>query len=477
MTLMPRLLLSGLAALAVAGCSTPPPVPLDARSDVPLRFSAPSAAHAPLWPASDWWVGFRANELTGLEEAALSGNLDLAAAAARVDQTSASARSAGASLWPSLGATVDATRTRPPGVPATGGPGSGFAYNSFNMGFQASYQLDFWGLQKDRLRLAEKNLDAARYAQAVVGLTISANVANEYFTALALRERITVTRRNIASAHEILQITEAKVNAGVGSNLALSQEQAIVLSEETSLPQLVEAEREARYALALLLGRPPEGFDLRAVDLRGIVSPPMSAGLPSELLARRPDIAQMEAELGAAHANVDAARAAFFPQIGISANSAYSSASLATLLNPASLGWSIGASLVQTIFDGGKLSAESDLAKAQQAELLADYRKTVFHAFSDVETALGSVDATQVQLGSAIRQQQAAAEAFRIADVQYRAGTIDILSVLQSQQVLFNAENVLDQSRLQRFQADVNLYQALGGGWTKSDSDWKLASR
>jgi len=134
---------------------------------------------------------------------------------------------------------------------------------------------------------------------------------------------------------------------------------------------------------------------------------------------------------------------------------------LASLVNPASLGWSIGASLVQTIFDGGALQAGSDLAKAQQAEQLADYRNAVFSAFSDVETALGSVASAEDQLSSAIQEDQAAAEAFRISDVQYRAGTIDILSVLQSQQLLFQADNTLIQSKLQRLQADVALYQAL----------------
>jgi NodT family efflux transporter outer membrane factor (OMF) lipoprotein len=475
---MLRVSLAGFAAFAAAGCSTPVPVALDAHTDIPAGFTAPKAANAaPILPAPDWWSDFRTNELQELETTAWRDNLDLAAAAARVDQAEANARAAFAPLLPTLGATAGDTRSRPAGLPANNGAGSGPAYNSFSMGLQASYQLDFWGLQQDLLRQARENAKSAHYAEAVVGLTVSADVATEYFTALALRERIAATRRDVAAGHDILDITRAKVDAGVISYLALSQEQATVSAEETTLPQLIEAEREARYALALLLGRAPENFDISATSLDGIVSPLIAAGLPSDLLARRPDIAEAEANLAASHANVDAARAAFFPQIGLTGSGIYSSSSLATLLDPASLGWSIGASLVQTIFDGGKLQAGSDLAKAQQAEQLADYRNAVFSAFSDVETALGSIASAQDQLVTATEEAQAAAEAFRISDVQYRAGTIDILSVLQSQQLMFQADNALVQTKLARYQADVTLYQALGGGWTKPDPDQKLADR
>lgn len=472
-----RRLLAGSVALAMAGCSTPPPVPLDAKTDLPPSFTTATVTGAPTWPTPDWWMDFRTNELQALEEAAARGNLDIAAAAARVDQAEANARAAFSPLLPNVQGTAGATRSRPNGLPAPDGAGSGAAFSKFTLGFQASYQLDFWGLLRDRLKQARESARAAHYAQSVVGLTVSANVAVEYFTALALRERIAVTRRNIAAAREILAITRAKVDAGVLSNLPLSQEEATVAAQEASLPQLQQAEREARFALALLLGRPPEGFDIAAQNLNGIASPLVAPGLPSELLARRPDIAQAEAILSASHANVDAARASFFPNIGLTGSGAYSSGSLTTLLDPASLGWSIGASLLQTVFDGGKLFAGLDLSKAMQMEMLVEYRKTVFGAFADVEAALGSVVAAQDQLNAAIRQQRAAAEAFRISDVQYRAGTVEIISVLQSQQLLFQADNLLIQSKLWRLQADIALYQALGGGWRQQDQDRMLAAR
>ena len=197
----------------------------------------------------------------------------------------------------------------------------------------------------------------------------------------------------------------------------------------------------------------------------------MRPGLPSEILVRRPDVAQAEAQLFAAHANVDAARAAFFPQISLTTSAGYSAPTTAALFNPASFAWSVGASLLQTIFDGGKINAQADLAIATQTELVATYRKTVFSAFSDVETAMGQVSSTTDQLVAVNEQVRASTEAERIAELQYREGTIDITALLQTETTLFTAQDTLVQNRLSRLQANVSLYRALGGGWTQTASD------
>ena len=262
---------------------------------------------------------------------------------------------------------------------------------------------------------------------------------------------------------------------GVSSNLDLAEQQATVATQQARLPGLIEQEREARYALAILLGRAPEGFDVKAQNLDGIASPVVQAGLPSEALLRRPDVAEAEANLYAAHANVDAARAAFFPAIGLTGSAAMPRSMLSNLINPGNFAWSIGASLVQTIFDGGAKKAQDDLALAQQQEQIADYRKAVFTAFSDVETALGQVSSDTDQLVALTEEVRASAEAFRISELQYREGTIDILSLLPTQQTLFTAEDTLVQTKLARLEADVGIYRALGGGWTQpaSDKDYK----
>lgn len=457
---------TSLAALALAAsaCTTPPPQALH-EGDVPPAFTAPTTAEtatAPLWPTNDWWNNFNAPELPPLETTALSENLDLLAAAARVQQAQANTEIAGSALFPQLSLNGDATRagsgnrtTIVAGVPVT----TGGASNSFGIGAQASYELDLFGQNRDALSAAEENELASRYAQQTVRLTITSDVANTYLDALALRQRIAIAKQNIDAAKRILTITEAKVTNGVSSNLELAQQRAQLAGEEASIPPLEEQEREARYALAILLGRAPEGFEVTATTLDGLKAAPVRAGLPTELLTRRPDVAQAEAALLAAHANVDAARAAFFPQISLSAGATQ-------FFSPSYLATTIGASLLQAIFDGGRLSGESNLTKAQQLELLVDYRKAVFSALSDAESAMGQVKSLSDQEGFVEVQQTNAAEAYRIAELQYREGVTDLLNVLQTQQTLFTAQDSLVQIRLARLQAGVGLYRALGGGWT-----------
>src|SRR6185437_3741592 len=342
-------------ALAAAGCTTPNPTPLNKPGDVPQAFTAPVAdKQAPIWPEANWWVNFKADELPALVETAQKENLDLAAAAARVLEAEAQDGVAFSNLLPvvNLQGAADRNGTHigtsnfvtGPGGTITQVPGGRAAStsNSFNAGLAASYQADFWGLYRDRLYQARENLRAARYAETVVGLTVQSSVAQQYFTVLATRERIVIARQNIDAAKRILTVVQAKVTNGVSSNLDLAQEQSVVATQEARLPALIEQEREARYALAILLGRAPEGFDIKAQNLNGIVSPTVQAGMPSELLLRNPTVAEAEANLFAAHANVDAARAAFFPQISLTGSAGYASSAIGNLINPSSFAWSIG---------------------------------------------------------------------------------------------------------------------------------------
>ncbi|MBN9546462.1 MAG: TolC family protein [Alphaproteobacteria bacterium] len=463
-----------MIALVAAGCTTPNPTPMDKPGDIPPAFTAPVAdKQAPIWPEANWWMNFRSDELPALMQTAQKENLDLSAAAARVLQAEAQDGVAFSNLLPTVNLQGNANRQRTSaGSTSTNGLGGvSRTFNSFGAGVAASYSADFWGLYRDKLYQARENLRAARYAESVVGLTVASSVAQQYFTVLATRERIVIARQNIDAAKRILTVVQAKVTNGVSSNLDLAQEQSLVATQEARLPGLIEQEREARYALAILLGRSPEGFDVNGQNLNGIMSPSVQAGMPSELLLRRPDVAQAEANLFAAHANVDAARAAFFPVVNLTAGRSYASAFTDTLFSPSSMAWSIGASLVQTIFDGGRLKAQDDLALAQQQEQIATYRKTVFTALSNVESALGQVSANNDQLVALTEEVRASTEAFRISELQYREGTIDILSLLQAQQSLFNAQDTLVQTKLARLDANVSLYIALGGGWSQGQSD------
>jgi NodT family efflux transporter outer membrane factor (OMF) lipoprotein len=459
-------------ALAAAGCSTPNPTALDKPGDVPVAFTAPVVKDAPIWPEAGWWTNFKAPELPALEDTAQKQNLDIAVAAAQLLQAEASDETAFAALLPTVSASPGLGLTRK-GVTVATGPNTTreIDTNAFSAGLAGTYTFDLWGLSQDKLRAARESLRASRYAEQFVGLTTASSVANAYFTVLSFRERVTIDRQNIDAANRILAVTQAKVTNGVLSNLDLSQQQAVVAAAQARLPALVESEREARYALAILLGRAPEGFDVTAQNLDGIVSPTVQPGLPSEVLLRSPSVAQAEANLYAAHANVDAARAAFFPSIGLTGSAGYASTAIAGLTNPANFVWSFGFSLLQTIFDGGRLKAADDSAIAFQQQLIATYRKTVFTAFSNVETALGQTASDNDQLVALTEEVRADSEAFRIAELQYREGTIDILSLLTTEQNLFTAEDTLVQTKLARLSADVSIYQALGGGWSQQADD------
>lgn len=462
--------LLGVSTLALAACSTEPPTALKT-SEMPQAFSSPLPEGATAWPTTTWWSGFSSPELTALETSAQANNLDLAAAAARVEQARGNTGIAASALFPAVDFQSSAQRGAS-STPLANGRHVVTTGNSFGLSLNASYELDFWGLAQDNLRAARNSAQAALYAQRVVGLTVTSEVANTYFDVLALRERISIAKNNLEAAKRVLAIIEAKVTNGVSSNLDLAQQRAVVASVEAAIPNLEEQEREARYALAVMQGRPPEGFDVQGQTLEGLVPPTVVPGIPAALLARRPDIAEAEANLLAAHANLDAARAAFLPAIGLTGSGGYASSAISSLINPSSLAWSIGASLLQTVFDGGQKTSQRDVAQAQETELIATYRSTVFNALSDVESSLGQVSSLAKQEMYTTEQVKNAAEAFRISELQYREGVADLLAVLQSQQTLFTGQDTLVQIKLARLQSNISLYRALGGGWTvDSDKD------
>jgi multidrug efflux system outer membrane protein len=460
--------------LVAAGCSTPVPQVMQTQN-LPSNFTGPMVAGADVWPKPDWWKGFGSDELDGLIVEAQADNFDLAAAIARVQQAKGQAKIAGSALWPQLDLAGSATRARTSGGTFSAGGGGptitvpGSTGNQFGAQLQASYELDIWGKAQDSLTAADEALKASRFAAEVVALTTTADVGTTYLDVLALRERVTIAQQNIDAAKRILTITQAKVTNGVSSRLDLAQQEALVAGQEAQIPALQEQEKEALFALAILLGRMPEDFDVKGQNLDAIKAPIVSPGLPSQLLERRPDVAQAEANLASGHANVDAARAAFFPQIGLNGSGGYASTMISSLINPSNLAWSVGASLLQTIFDGGALQGQLNLSKGQQNELIADYRKAVISAFSDVETSLNQVAHLAQQEQYLTDEVNAASEAFRISEIQYREGVADLLTVLQSQQTLFTAQDQLVQIKLARAQADVGLYKALGGGWSEAD--------
>ena len=453
-------------ALVLAGCSTDVPRAL-APQMVPKTFTGPIANDAKVWPEPSWWQGFGDAQLTALVEQAQDGNRDIAIAGARVMQAEAQSTIQRSALFPQIGGGGDYQHGGCSGQSCARYPNA----KLFGLNFNASYELDFWGLARDNLRAANEQLKAARFAQQSVALTVTANVGSQYLNVLAIRRRIAIANQNIAAINAILDVIKLRVKAGAASHLDLAREQAQLESVQAQLPSLETLEKQALYSLAVLLGRPPEGFDVTPADLEKILQPVVSAGLPSELLLRRPDIAQAEANLASAHANVDAARAAFLPQISLTGSGGFVSTAIGTLLQGSNFGYSYGAGLLQTIFDGGKLAGQKDLADATQKEFIAAYQNAALNAYADVEFALTQVANTSRSEDHLRRLITAAEEAFEISQLQYRQGAADLLTVLQAQQTLFSAQDQLVQTLLSNRLAAIHLYEALGGGWVEKPEE------
>jgi NodT family efflux transporter outer membrane factor (OMF) lipoprotein len=454
----------------LTACATRPPQALTPPV-VPKAFVGQVAAPAPVWPRSGWWSGFNSPELSRLIDLAQADNRNLAVAAARLREARAQVTIQRATLFPAIDGEAQAARS---GVGRSALSNNGqqdSTRNSFGLDAQASYELDIWGLSRDNLRSAQEALKSSRFAQRAVALTTTTAVADTYFQILALREQIAIANEDIVAIDGILEIVKLKVHAGTASHLDLAQEQAQIEAVQGQLPLLQEQALEAQVALAVLIGRPPEGFAVEGQSADPIRLPQVAPGLPSQLLLRRPDVAEAEANLAAAHANLQAARAAFLPQFALSGSAGFSSAATSALLHGPGFLWDAGAQLVQTIFDGGRLIGQEDLAYATQEELVASYQNAVLNAYADVESALGQVRNFATEEQHLRQEVEAAREAFQISQLQYRQGVADLLNVLQAQQTLFGARDALAQARQARLQATVHLYAALGGGWQEADGE------
>ena len=445
-------------ALCLTGCAIVSP---QLKPDVPVAGTWNEAAPANAAVVSPtWWESFGSVELRSLVAEALAGSPDLAIATERVRQAEAQVRVAGASLFPVLSAGADTSSRR------TGDARGATISNASGLTLTASYELDLWGRNRAGVRSAESSLAATRFDHDTARITLISGVATSYFDVLALRTRLAIARENLAIAERVLELVSARARNGAASALDVSRQEATVLSQRAALLPVEQLERQTLAALAVLLGRPPEGFDVQGAAIADLAVPAIDPGLPAELLVRRPDLASAEAQLAAGNADVAAARAALLPSIKLTGTAGLASGALLSLVSggtASALG--IAASLLQPIFDGGRLRGQKAIAESRERELVETYRKAILSAFQDVEGALAGASrlGQQEQLQDDV--QAHARESLRLAEVRYRQGADDLLTVLDAQRTLFSAQDQLAQVRQSRLQAAVSLYKALGGGW------------
>jgi NodT family efflux transporter outer membrane factor (OMF) lipoprotein len=396
---------------------------------------------------------------------ATAQNLDIAVALARIDQAEAQSLIARAALFPILDYRFDALRSQTSGTTEPVIIRKPMLRNSFIKALDASYALDIWGRNRDLLNAARFTEEASIYQAEVVRLTAQVGVVNSFLQYAAAMERVSIATENLRSAQRILGVIRDRITAGTASELDVSQQESLVEGIRASIPPLRLSAHTFRTALAVLLGRPPEGFALRIRRLGGIRTPTVSPGIPSELLVRRPEVRNAEALLASAHADVEAARKALLPSIQLTGQAGIQSAALSTLFRPESVISTIAATVTQPIFEGGRLRAQIELTQAQRQELLEIYRKSIVTALTDVENALIAIRENTARTAAERTAVESARRAFELSEERLRQGTIDLITLLNTQTTLFTAEDLLVQDRLSVLLAVVSLFQALGGDW------------
>ncbi|HEX3990407.1 MAG TPA: efflux transporter outer membrane subunit [Acetobacteraceae bacterium] len=445
--------------------------------DIPAAYRASAATQAAAWPAEDWWTGFASPELNDLIEQARKQNFDIQAAIARVRQADAQVRIAGAALLPTLNGTASADwehfglNTGSTSVRRGVGSNASADFRSYSIGLSAAYQVDFWGHNLSHRQSLVASAEFSRFDQRTVALTVVTNVANAWFTALALADRLAVARRNVADSEQTLAVIRGRMQAGTASALDVANQATLVAGEQTNIPNFRNQLEQALISLGILVGEPPERITVRPGTLTALKLPLVYAGLPSALLERRPDVASAEAQLVASGFDVTTARTAFYPAVNLTGSAGYQAAALNALISPGGFIASLAAGLTAPIFDAGALRGALEQARGRQAELLADYRKAVVQAFTDVDNALTAWRYGSEQEKLQVVAVDTARQAALIARQQMLAGTADVTAVLTAEAAAFTAEDTLVQVRLARVQALLNLYKALGGGWKRSDAE------
>lgn len=445
----------GLCLIA-SGCAIAPDWSMP-DAVVPASWSqhqpAPAAAQPQVAPSADWWRRFGSTELDRLMTQAMAENVDLATARYQVQQARAALRSVAANRVPSLDASGGASRDQD-----LDGGGSDSRWNG---GLTLSYDLDPFGGIAAEVDSAEFALEAEQYGREATRLVMESDLAALYFTVLSTRQRTAIAQDNLAAAEQVLELVEARVQAGAETELELAQQRSAVAGYRAQLAALDQQHRVAMNGLAVLIGRPPGAVDVQQTGLQSLSLPLVATGQPSELLQRRPDLRRVEATLRASDADVAAARAAFYPSATISVGATVSGAFDGGVSTLASL----AAGLAAPIFDGGRLQGQLDAADAQRLELLETYRGAVLTAYQETEDAMAGVDAGNRRVQDLALAAEQAGYAYDLSRIRYEAGAADFLTVLDAQRTKLSADDTLVQAQLSTYLSAADLFVALGGGW------------
>jgi multidrug efflux system outer membrane protein len=422
-------------------------------------------------PKGAWWEVFADESLNELEQRAAASNLELKAAVARVDQARSVARVARSELMPTVAAHPSWSRERfsPNQEPNFGG----ITVNTFRVPLDLSYEVDLWGRVRRSFESARAEANASLATFHQVLLTLQSDVALNYFALRALDAEIATVTGTVALRQEQVRLVRSRFAGGIGNELDVARAETELANTEAEAASLAQRRHELENALAILVGANPTAFQLSALDRAPAQwnppPPTIPAGLPADLLERRPDVAEAERQMASANARIGVAKAAFFPVLTLTGSGGYVSADVDSLFNWEGRAWSIGPSLSLPLFTGGRNLANYRRSQAAYAEAVARYRQQVLVAFGDVETSLSAIRHLVDQAAAQERAVANARRASELATDRYRAGIVSYLEVVDASREALQADRANAQLAGERQIAAVRLIKALGGGWKEGE--------
>ena len=445
-----------------------PTAPVTAKWDVaePWRESVPKDGLA----KGEWWDVFHDDDLSALEKQALDANQTIKVAAARLEQARASAAVQIATQFPTLSTSPSVQRQRLSGNRPSS---SNFPVNSpvsqtnNVLPFTVAYEVDLFGRRRRNIEAAQASYQGTAADLENVRLVITAELAGDYFTLRQLDTEIGILTRTVEALQKALQLVDSRHKGGVASGLDVAQEETLLNTTRTQAILLQQQRKQFEDAIAVLVGKPAPDFHIASKELNA-EPPALDAGLPSDLLERRPDIAEAERQMAVANAQIGIAKAAYYPSLNLFGNGGWQAADIVRLANVQSTFWAVGANVAETIFSGGSRRAQVQFAKAGYDASVASYRDTVLNAFREVQDDITGLTI----LAQAKQSQQQAVDAARrtlnIASNRYTGGLVSYLDVVNAQQNLLNNEQELAVIQGQKLVTSVLLIKALGGGWDAS---------
>jgi multidrug efflux system outer membrane protein len=460
-------------ALLFAGCTVGPkyqrasaPVPAHWDTPEPWRESAPQDTLA----KGQWWTIFHDDELNSLEKDSLDANQSIKVAAAHLEQARASAALQVSYLFPQVGVSPSIERQRLSGNrPAVSSvvPNTPLTQSSLTLPFTVSYEVDLFGRRRRSVETAAATYQASAADLENTRLIITAELAGDYFSLRQTDTQIGILERTVQALSKGLDLVNSRHKGGVASGLDVAQEETLLNTTRTQSILLHQQRKQLEDAIAVLVGKPAPDFHLPAKEIEA-EPPSINAGLPSDLLERRPDVAEAEREMAAANAQIGIARAAYFPSLSLFGDGGWQAANITKLFNVQSTLWALGANAAESIFTGGARRAQVQYAQAGYDATVANYRDTVLRSFGEVQDSVTGL----LVLDEAQKSQQDAVDAARrtltIAESRYTGGLVNYLDVVSAQQNLLNNEQQMAIIRGQKLVTSVLLVKALGGGWDAS---------